>query len=266
MSNLIRNGGFERGDAEFWDVISDDTLAASTVMHLWGLYSGKITSVGTGTIRFATDDFLEVKPSAIVNLSFWVYGVAGKTMEVRIDKYNADGTSIGSETIISQSLYADWTSYTAQYTIDEEAIYIKVDFRILSPGDGDVYYFDDVSLIHLDNVYPSLRVTKIAQVQNAVASGDTTATKYYMLEFTDYYAEINCASLTGTTPTLDVDVCELDQVSNEVVLGSFAQIAAGGGDERISISNPIGKGMYVKYTEGGTWTDCDFEVSIIGVR
>lgn len=265
MGNLIRNTGFEAGNTNFWTVSSGDTFAADTGDKKYGTYSGKLTSVGTGTIVLETDDYIPVNLNGIYNLSFWFIGAAVKALSVRVEMYDKDLSYIDKEIVISKDCTIAWALYEAQFICPVEVEYVKIEFRITAPLDTMCFWIDNAVFESCISEGSIIRIERLANILSVVASGDTFDDRMDIQEFEHYYADLRCTSLTGSTPLLDIDVVERTEAGADIVVGSFAQLN-GAGSERIKLTNATGRTMYVKYTEGGTWTDCDFTVDIIGKR
>lgn len=71
---------------------------------------------------------------------------------------------------------------------------------------------------------------------------------------------LDVTSITGTAPTLDVDVeCDVNGIT--YVVKSFAQINATG---KYQLEIPMcPDSIYIDLIEGGTWTDLDVNCAII---
>lgn len=262
----MRNSGFERGNIEFWRVHTMGALEIETTETYSGSYAGKITTHDVmleGGI--AHDDLFEVEGGRILNYRLMVKGVAGDSARIMVVRYDKNGDELGAVELKRMVMSGDWESIHTQYPIDNEVSYISMFILIVSALGSAICYIDNAvaSVVSANEVL--MGIEEIGDIVNATTSGDTSADLYRMLGFMEYYAEIDVAAITGTNPTCDVTICEEDQYYNERVLGTFTQFNAIT-DQRVGIAKPTGYGMYVKYVMGGTVTDCDFKVSVIGVR
>lgn len=104
-------------------------------------------------------------------------------------------------------------------------------------------------------------ITTVATITDATGSGegskvDTIGSRQHVGENARFFLSVT--SLTGTAPTMDVDItCTIGGV--DYVLGSFTQ-ASGATTETITIAN-CPSGVKAEYTAGGTVTDFDAVVT-----
>lgn len=263
--SLIRNGSFERGDTEFWVMNTGESFDAATDEKKYGTYSGKLVTATGELGEVETLDFTAVKPHQTIDVSLQVMSSGTDLIYVYLEEYTEGHVFIRYHVMLVKTLSGAWTRYEAQDIVGAECAYVKLRIRQAASAGIRNLWIDAVCMEVLKPEDMVIRVMELCDINNATASGDTHTDLKWMLGYRSYYAEVDCTSLTGTNPTLDIDVCEFDQRGNERVLGCFTQIV-GATDQRVGIALPIGRGVYVKYTEGGTWTDCDFEVRMIGVR
>lgn len=98
----------------------------------------------------------------------------------------------------------------------------------------------------------------------------TSHTAYGSEFFTNRWREaelfLKCTSLTGTSPTLDVIVQAYDpNIADWNDIATFTQLSAAGSERKI-VTAGLGWKERVKYTTGGTVTDCDFKVGAVFKR
>lgn len=266
MSVNIRNGGFERGNVGFWTLTSGVGLDIENVDVDRGSYSGRITTnLVSGTASLTHDDLVEIGFGEIAHIGIDIKAIDGGTYVLGVRTYDADQVQIGIEHVKLGTIPSEWSRIYTEYIGQDGVYYVSFYLYITTPMGSSWVYIDNAGL----QVIPAdRRMTgkyEIANLSSLTASDDTSGDLYRMYGFERYYAELECTVLAGTTPTLDVRVLEKDNYGNERELGRFTQLAAIG-DQRIGIAPPIGTGVYVEYTEGGTWTACDFKVMVIGVR
>lgn len=263
--NLIRNSGFEVGDTRFWEMTSGVSFAVDSANQKYGTYSGKLSMTGVSGGAIQSGDYLEVRPYQIVDFSAQVLASSFDGLYVYIQEYTEDLEYIGTRLLYYKVLPATWTNIKSQVRIGGEVCYARLRFYVdvcVSPTE---MYFDSVifNTVEIDDI--PVKAIELCNLSNLTASGDTSSDVKDLYGFRDYYADIDVTSVTGTNPTCDVTICEFDMYGNLRVLGTFTQFN-GVTDQRVGIAPPITGDMYVKYVMGGTVTDCDFKVSVIGVR
>lgn len=263
--NLIRDGGFGRGDTKFWETIGDGVFSISDTGTMHGSYCGLLDLTIGDTLIVIPKDYIEIRFGQLLFANYYIKSSGGGVYTTKLYEYDGELNLIKTTDRPAGHYSAGYRQVQAMLNPTPATEYVRIGVQ--------VYVEEDSPEIRIDTLYASLLNGEDALVYHVeminsgmlIASGDTDDDLIDMLGFNDHFADIECTVLAGTNPTLDVDVVELDVYGNEKLLGSFTQLAAIG-HERISITCPIGTGMYVKYTEGGTWTDCRFKVTATGVR
>lgn len=263
--NLIRNGGFESGDLEFWVSVGDGSAVVSDTAPVHGTYHAIITvGVGDGH-TLHSQDYIPVLFGQIMVANWYAKSDGGGQVYARFYEYDGDLNLLATTDRRGGDTPGAYQQFQAMLTPQPNTEYMRI---------GVYTYADEAPAnVSIDSCYastlsgddPLVYRIEIANRVGVVSSFNTSLNPYDMLGFQTYYADIDCTVLTGTNPTLDLTVVEKDVYGNEKVLGTFAQLSAAG-HERISIDPPIGDGMYVKYVEGGTWTNATFAVTVTGVR
>lgn len=263
--NLIRNGGFETGDVRFWDLVAGVSFEADNSEQKYGTYSGNLAMTGATGGVITTRDYIAVNPYEVIDFSAQILTNGSDDLYVYIKEYTEDLSFIGHRQLHHLVLPAAWTNLKSQFRLGAEVNYIQLSVHVVLGATPSNMYFDSVILNKVESVGIPARSVELCNLTNLTASGDTTSDLKDLYGFREYYAEIDVTSMTGTTPTCDVTICEWDIFGNERVIGTFTQFN-GVTDQRIGIGAPITGDMYVKYVMGGTVTDCDFKVGVIGVR
>lgn len=263
--NMIRNGGFESGDMTFWTISGGGTVTIDDTNPKYGIYCLKaVASYGTAAIAL-NNDYVEVDVLQPVYASIWVKPSAQSDIALIIYEYDANLDQVGMTEHKLRSTTANHYQMVTMPIVGANTVYARVGIKCGAVmGLSDVY-IDGVVLSTISHEKGSVVTSQIAELANLTGSGDTSGTPAHLMGFGSYQAHLNCTVCTGTAPTVDVSVCELDYYGREIVLGSFTQFNAVGG-ETISINPPLGNGMYVKYTEGGVWTEVDMVIAVTGAR
>ena len=263
--NKLRNGSFERNSLDFWGAVAYANMIVVDTEQNEGAYSGQVTTTAIDTVTVRHNDNIEVVGGKLLYAEVYLKMDAGEEAALRLRYYDADLNYIGSSMSRILTGSGIWQKLGHGFKTISGAVYTSLEVRYYSTGIGDVFYVDSayLELISVDELV--LGGVELCQLYNIVATGDTADTPEFLGGYRVYYADIDCTSMTGTNPTMDVEVCELDEYSNERILGCFTQLTAVA-DQRVGISPPIGRGVYVKYTKGGTVTDCDFRVYLTGMR
>ena len=261
----MRNGGFERGNTDFWDVIGGGSLEVTTVSPLHGTYCGKFTADGTADGVILSSDYIDVKPYQIVDGI--LYMKSGTTDKGYLDfyAYDADYSLIGIQTGSWVTNDGSYLMLTDQYAVPVGCAYVRFGIQIHSPTNGDVIYLDGGGVEIIDSGSAMSGMLELLPAGSYTVSDNTWERARSMMQFSTYYADLHCTYVGGTSPTLDVDVIESLASGGVITVGSFTTVT-GTTAERIVLSNCLGKKMYLVYTIGGTNPEFDFEVAAVGKR
>ena len=263
--SLIRNGGFERGNTDFWELISGGSLEISNISPLYGTYCGKFVSSGDMDEIILSKDYVEVSPYEIYNLIGYCKSASVRAVYPIFYLYDGDYSFI--ERIDGNVRWMDGTyqMMNSQLIVPVNTAYIRIGYRIHTSSSGEIFYFDATNLNRVSIENSISGVLMLLPESNITATGNTWDNKQDMKQFSVYYAELMCLAVSGTTPTLDVTVYESDESGNEIELGSFTQVTSAT-EERIDLPHTSGNGMYLRYTVGGTDPAFDVSVMVVGKR
>lgn len=266
MANLIRNGGFERGDITFWEALGNATLEASTDDQLYGVYAGKITALAGTYVGARSLDYIAVSEGDVVAVSAGYISVTtlGRDCWYVLELYDDDGIFIRGLESVDREVLGLWDEWRAQFIIPSGISYARVVWYMDNIVTGRVYYLDNVSVAIIETGKTLKLERELVSLTNHAASHDYPELSEYVLGMNEYYAEIDVTAVAGTTPTMTVYIKEYDTYGNERVLGQFTEVTAIT-DQRVGIAKPLGA-VWVSTDVGGTTPTFTFEVSVIGVR
>ena len=266
MKELIRNGGFERNDIDFWTVYLGSATVTNTDKHA-GYYSVKLSCGSMNTVYLETKDYIEVSPYELYRVLTWVKSVSWTYIEGLIYYYDSDYQSISAYELelFKETGSFDWTRKECYFSVPTDASYISLAYHAVGTN-GTYGYIDSISLAQLD-------IKDIAAMHVALVEEEnlTTAGTYYSDEFFVGMWEraifgLNCTSLTGSSPTLDVSVeVYIPDVDIWIPVLTFNQLTSSGSEVK-TLNDVHGWLLRVKYVLGGSVTDCDFKVGAVFKR
>lgn len=262
---LIRNGGFERGNLDFWYPYTGTSTVQSTIKKL-GDYAVDLYS-GTGSGKLYVKDFIAVTAHTTYRYAFWYKTDA--TGEYWADIYFADSDRswLPTEYFTYHSLSSgvDWTYFKTYFTVPDPASYVYLGFR--NNISNKHLYLDGVTLQQIEAT--NVTAKSIAMIEKVNLSGLTTGYSDEILSglWTQAEYSLICDSLTGTFPTLDVWIQGRNHTKDEWRDILAFQRLTGAGREHKTVTSGLGFEERVKYTTGGTSvTDCDFKVLAVFKR
>ena len=263
--SLIRNGGFERGNTDFWEVMSGGTLEISSVSPLYGSYCGKFISSGDTLEDIISSDYISVISHQILDTIGYMKSTASRKVYPLIYLYDADYSFIEVYQSFGKWLDASYSEFHNQFEVPVGCAYIRFGYRIYSSASGEVSYLDAVMADLLSSESGMSGSECLIDYQILAASGDTSADKRDMQQFSGYFAQLSCTYAGGTSPTLDMTICEVNGEETELEIASFPQITATG-TYLLELPNMLGKGIYCKYAVGGTSPQLQVTLNVIGKR
>lgn len=264
--NLIRNGGFERGDTNFWEEVINASLEAQTDEVMYGVYAGKITAATAGNCRVRVTDYIPVTPftSLLLNMAYMSPDMTSN--DITIERYDADGVYIDEFDLNSTNFTASWFEYHRYVHIPSGTYYIRVLITGSSTGIGDVFYIDSFGLSVINPENQIRQGVRLCDLTELTASGNTMTDRQEIMGFSEYYGDLRIMAWSGTNPTGDITIVDRSPNGVERVIGTFAQVIAAYTDQLIVLTAKPFNPVYVKYVIGGTLTDGDIRIDLYGAR
>lgn len=263
--NLIRNGGFERGNEDFWESSGSGAFSIDTGTPKHGVYCGLIEVNSGQNLTLLSKDYIPIRFAQKLFVSYYIKSDTSAAYRTVFYEYDDDLNLIATTNEDSMTSTGSYVQNESIFTPNSSTEYVRVAVYVVAMSATPHVRIDTCNVSMLEPTDRILYALEIADLSGVAASGNTSATPFNLLGFDEYYAEIDVTQVLGTTPTCDIEVCETDQYDNERVLGTFTQITAVT-DQRVGIARPIGKGMYIKYVVSGTTPQFTFKTSVIGVR
>jgi len=264
---LIRNGGFERGNLDFWEIDIFGVVTIQTDEVKYGTYAVKLVGTTLNQYRLLNRDFISVSIADVYHVGCWIKGgEAAESQYLRVYTYDADMNGIDQIEIASQVTAADWAYLGGVVSIPEGISYIRVLLLGKSTEEATLYA-DSFSCQQYDLSEDGYLGHLMADVVNQTSKATYYLTQYFSALWKHAEYTLYCSALTGTLQTLDVTIQGLDEktsVWKDVLV--FQQLDAPGTEIKTVLSG-LGWKQRVKYVLGGTTvTDCDFKVGVVYKR
>lgn len=263
---LVRNGGFERGDEEFWEGVGVTSIEVLAAAKKYGVYGCKVISSGQAYGYLQFKDFIAVEPFSVYTMSAWVYNSTTRNVAFLIREYDSDLNQIKAVMLTSNSIGTTYAQIKDYYVVSEFASYIQINVVQATFSSGDYSYVDSVSLREI----PAGDISADKQLLISVINETTSHTVYGEEFFAGIWKEaeyqLYCSSLTGTSPTLDVTVQAYDPETAQWRDAMVFQQLTAAGSEYKGLTSALGWKQRIKYVTTGTLTDCDFKVGVVYKR
>lgn len=149
--NLLRNGGFERGDTEFWADAFAASFEASEVQKYKGTYSGKLTAGVIDYPWIENNDYIAIGEGEAFVFEGHCYPSNVYTLTPRIAYYDEGLVWLETRTYLPQLLgITQWTKFMDVVTGVPGAEYMLVRLIHNYQGNGTYTYYDNLSLKKID--------------------------------------------------------------------------------------------------------------------
>ena len=266
VKELIRNGGFERGNLDFWETVHGTINVVNDVKKR-GSYAAKLICGVFGVVELDNKDYIEVTPFSLYKFTGWFKNVNLTKMQVLVFFYDSDIQHIsgGDLTLWEKSGTYDWTFAEEWFTAPVESSYIAL--GIAGTGSsGECGYVDSISLQEADLSKLAVYPKELLSVEDLPLPGTYYSDEYFsgVWKYAEFY--LNVTSISGTNPKIDIviqaydpstglwkNIVEYDQVTST---GSQLKVATAG----------LGWKIRVKYTIHSDTSDADFVVGAIFKR
>ena len=266
VKELIRNGGFERGNLDFWKVTHGSVNVVSDVKKR-GNRAAKFICGAFGVVELDNKDYIEVTPFSLYKFTGWFKNVNLTKMQVLVFFYDSDIQHIsgGDLTLWEKSGTYDWTFAEEWFTVPVESSYIAL--GIAGTGSSGEYgYIDSISLQEADLSKLAVYTRELLSKTNFTSTGTFYSDEYFsgVWKYAEFY--LNVTSLTGTDPTLDVTIQAYDPSTGLWKdIAVFEQVTSSDTQLKVATAG-LGWKVRVKYTTGGSLTDGDFIVGAVFKR
>jgi len=266
VKELIRNGSFERGNFDFWEVVEGIANIDSGVKKR-GNYSAKLMAGALGYVSLRNKDYIEINPYNVYKYTGWFKNATLSKMKVSSIFYDCDRNYISGADILlwEKSGVYDWTFSEGWLVVPVEASYLRL--YMIGQGTQNTYgYIDSLSLQEIDLNKIAIYTKELLKKENFTSTGTFYSDMYFsgIWKYGEFY--LNVSSLSGTSPTLDVTIQAYDsstQLWKDIVV--FEQATGAGSQLKVATAG-LGWKIRVKYKTGGTITDCDFVVGAVFKR
>ena len=263
--NLIRNGGFERGDLSYWGIETAGSLAYDTTTPLRGVGAGELTASGLGQETIINQDYVKVSPYNTYMLSAYINSAAVRWCRLYAVEYDQNLNVIAVYNIAGGLTTGAYKLYQSLHVTKKESAYLRLRVAVDAALVGETFYIDGVGVAPAKVQDMCIDTVHLANRVVANVSDDTGDNRQDLQAFNTFIADICVYAVAGVNPTLDVGVYEESAQWQPVLVGTFAQLIATG-SERIVLSNVTGKSLYAVYVIGGTTPEFDFSVGVTGKR
>lgn len=264
---LVRNGSFERGNLDFWEIDTYGVVTVQTAEKKYGTYAAKLVGSTLNQYRLLNRDYISVSIADVFHIGCWIKGgEAAQSHFLRVYTYDADYNGIDQIDIISMVTPAAWSYLEGAVSLSEGISYIRVVLMGKSTAAAPLYA-DAFSCQQYSLDEDGYLGVLLAAVTNQTIKATYYLTQYFSGLWKHAEYTLYCSSLTGTSPTLDVTIQGQDEkttIWNDLLV--FQQLDAAGSEFKTVLSG-LGWKQRVKYVLGGTAvTDCDFKVGVVYKR
>lgn len=277
-TEIIRNGGFERGNMAFWESLDVTSIEALAAAKKYGSYGCKMISEAANYGLLISRDLVSVSFGEILDLSYWIKNSATETVSMFVYEYDSDKNYMGFSYLPEISVGTEFTKYSELYKCKAGISYIKIAIMQLEFLNGEYSYIDSVSVIRLNLPVISTTIEKLIEVENDTSKHTVTGAEFFtgIWKEAEYHYYLTNFTETGgaNTVTLDVKIETYNPIINrwyDTMVFQQGVAGPGGGlifEETKTLVGTLGWKQRVSYTTAGAGTigDCDFKVGVVYKR
>ena len=275
---LIRNGGFERGDTEFWESIDVTSIEVLAAAKKYGTYGCKVISSGAATGLLQTKDFFQVKYLQLLNISCWIKNSNSRTMSIRVYEFDSNAQLIGYSIINLTTIGTTHTFLEDFYIVKAGVSYIKIDIAQLGFASNEYSFIDSISLRMVEPSELSVCTEILQDITNETLKRTVAGSKFFtgLWKEAEYFFDLTSftESVSGGAVTIDVKIQTYDPETvkwRDAMVFQQKSCPSGGSVttyEYKRLTGNLGWKQRVVYTTAGAGTigDCDFKVGVVYKR
>ena len=274
---LLRNGGFERGDLQFWEM-TDGIMEIATDQKKTGTYSVKITTDITNHAYLYNKDFIKVDALSIYFLSVWIRKHDPSSFHVYIEFSDAAFEDFKWIEIKGTEVTDTWINFKGHAATPEGSVYAQIWIMNSGFGVGDYSHIDAVSFQEIDVDKAAASPKELITVLNETTKHTVLGSEFFtgIWKEAEYFYDLTSFTETlGANPvTIDVKIesydPETDTWRDAMVFQQKSCPASGSvtTQEYKRLVGGLGWKQRVSYTTAGAGTigDCDFKVGVVYKR
>jgi len=263
---LIRNGGFERGNLDFW-TYSNGTAEIVNDVKKRGNYSAKLITGAAGFMHFELKDYVDISVYELYRLALWLKSVSWSSVSGAIYFYDSDYNHIsgGDLTLLSKSGSFDWTKFEVFFAVPVEASYMN--FWLEPYGsEGHYGYIDSISMQGVDPSKLGVYAKQLLNIGYLPVPGTYYSDEVFsgLWKYGEFF--LNVTSISGSDPKIDISVQAYDPTTGvwkDIVV--YDQVTSTGSQFKV-VTAGLGWKVRVKYTIHSGTSDADFKVGVIFKR
>lgn len=276
IKELIRNGGFERGNFDFWE-FTPAVFTIDTVEKNRGTYAVECMTAGAGTNDIYSKDYIKVNPFELYQYVVWIKNTNMSTIDLQVQLLDSDLTEISKITLETIASPQGWTKHLEYVDIPEDCYYVRFWIHNTAVGIAQMW-LDDVSMHILDISRIFVQDDEMIKVVNETTKHTVTGDDFFTgiwKEAEYWFALTSFTETGGANPvTLDVKIQTWDKalytwrdamVFQQKSCGASGSVTT---QEYKRLTGNLGWKQRVSYTTAGAGTigDCDFKVGVVYKR
>ena len=263
--NLIRNGGFERGDTQFWTCPLAKSFEAVDVDVHRGTYAGKVVINNGVYPSLYITDYLELSVGEIGVFEMFLKANVEFGVHFYMKHYDEDLNEVTYFRVEPFNLTtAAYTKYLWAFTGIEGATYVMPVIYINNPTEDNYMLIDNVSFFKMDPKTLVAREHELYYKSNISAAATYYGESFFSGGFTQAEFRLEVDICSGTSETLDVTI-ESKGIYDEFwhTIATFAQVTAADNIQLLAVTAALGTVLRAKLVVGGSPTTID--VRVVGV-
>ena len=263
MKNLIRNGGFERGNVDFWTGYDCAALGVTGSPTYKGSYAGSLTCDNVNKPYIMPNDFIALTEGETAFFEAWVRPSHSDTVSFKAKYYDEGLTEIAELTYESLPMaVGSWHNVMWALTGVRDAVYVKPLIEYNAVATGKYLLIDNVLMYKFDRTQLTGLVLSMEE-QSGISSAGTIYGDYMIaFPYREVEFSLYVATSAGAAETLDVTIESYigHGIAMTKPIVTFEQVTAGADYQVVVLSEGLGSKIRTKSVIGGAPTDITYNV------
>ena len=266
--NLLRNGGFERANTNFWSGYDCKSFAVTTAHKHKGTYSGLLTCDGSNTPYVMPNDYIPMTVGEIAYFEAWTKASGMYAAYLRVDYFD-EGLSL-VETVTYESFNPGTGGFAQLLQVIsgiEGAFYCRPYILLSHITEDHWMAIDNVTMYKFtpEDVMGGVRL--IDDREELTTAQDYVSPWSIVAPFKEATFLLYVPTLTGTNDTLDVIIeSQANFKSNNPTIATFNQVTSSDTEQVLVVTAGLGTKIRAIATLAGTGLDCDYWVEAVFKR
>ncbi len=266
--NLIRNGGFERGDTSFWTAAGVSAFEVVGSPTYKGDYAGKATRGALGWATVFPNDYIPISLGEELFYQAYVRVSHSGNCMLTARYYDEGLVDVGSSLIATEYVLDNvWKEFLTAIPGKDNAMYVRPELQYSDATTGRYILIDNVQAYKLNPQNVIAHNQMLYAITNLTTGGTLYGDWFVSAAFTQAEFDLNITTFTGGSPLLKVTIeSELRYGGARNTIATFNDVTSDSDDQKLVITAALGMKLRVKAVASGAVTSISYSVDAMFKR